>query len=1711
MTARQWTLAAAVALVCPQIADRAGSPRPPAHAPTRPRAQRAPLPSGDWAQMLRHIRASEYEVTRVAAADDAKARWQASNRRHGFRAFFDEDAVRIGPRRAGAPSSWETTFRLAAWGTPDAMRRLPAVGPEPRAEGQRIEYPREGVTEWWDNREAGLEHGFTLDAPPRPGAEEVRLEIAVGGGFEAKSSEDGATVRLRGAQCDLRYSGLVVQDADGRELPSRMHGEGDRIEIVADVSGASWPVTVDPTLTQDAKLLGAADPDGSTNDNMGWSVAVSGDTVVVGAYLDNAGVVADQGSAYVFVRSGTTWSVQQKLTAPDGAAGDNFGAAVAIAGDTVVVGADFDDVSGADQGSAYVFVRSGGAWSLQQKLTASDGAAGDNFGEAVAISGDTVVVGAYFDDVGGNTDQGSAYVFVRSGVTWTQQQKLTAADGAAADGFAVAVGVSGDTAVVGAWGDMVGGNDDQGSAYVFVRSGVVWTQQQKLTAADGVALDNFGVSVDVSGDTVVVGAYWDDVGPNIAQGSAYVFVRVLTVWTQQQKLTASDGAADDNFGWSVAISGETAIVGAYSDGVGANADQGSAYVFLRVGVLWTQQQKLVSADGAVNDSFGVFVAISGDTAVVGADWDDVGSNVDQGSAYVFTRILVTWTQQQKLTAADGAASDQFGWSVAISGDTAIVGAYTDDVGVNADQGSAYVFVRNAGAWGLQQKLVAADGAASDGFGFSVAIDGNTAIVGARDDDVIGGNQGSAYVFVRSGVTWTQQQKLTAADGVGGESFGVAVAVSGNTAVVGAMLDDTGPVLDQGAAYVFTRSGVVWTQQQQLLAPDGASGDSFGTAVAVAGDTALVGAWTDDAGANFDQGSAYVFTRSGVTWTPQQKLTASDGASNDHFGVSVALAADTAVVGAYLDNAGAGPFQGSAYAFVRNAGAWTQQQKLVASDGAANEWFGRSVALFGDTAVVGAPAVAAGGRGSAYAFLRTAGVWSEQAKLVASDGAASDFFGTSVAVDRDTAIAGAYQDDIGSNNDQGSAYVFTFTSLPPVVTSLSATPSYTSALVGADVVFGGSTSVTARGFVYSATNTAPTVGGGGVTNAPVPGTTGPMNTTLLGLAPGTLYYLQGYATNGNGTGYTGVGTFLTLTCPVITVAPASLATGVAGAAYAPVAFSASGGAPPYSFALVGTPPAGMTFAGNSLSGTPSAPGTFTFGVEATDLAGCTSLQNYTLVVLSAAASEAVRHLTVTSRDGQDLVEWLNPAAFGNARIRVNSGPTSCASPSHPLGFDGSTLVADVAGAPDAPARRLQGSLTNTHHYCYTVWIDEGGGVFSTGRTIEGRPFAVAAGPGTKWGHRTGIFTMVPPGNGVGVVYSVANDGSLHSMVKGPGPEGGAWPGPLASLPVWKPQSMNGPSQGRPSGVAVGTAGSTRTVFLSSQDGHVHAFDAETGAQAWISPLLAPPPDLQAPPSGVFTIFGGTRDLIFAGTRDPAGSKFYALRLVDGAPLAPGWVFDGTPFGKIGAINGQPAVDQVARRVYFASRAFNGANDKTVWCVELETGAPCSGWTPRAHGDIDTGVSLYGDRLLVGTNDDKVKAVDTSDGSEAWSFSLPGSEGPVKGYVAVDRLTGDAYFSTANKVWGLQSDGSQKWPGGGDVDYDSPSTPVYAPGDPYLYVGSGDGKLYRVSAADGSPVVAGIFPLVLGDGSAAVGSPTIDLFGGFLYVGTEDGVVYAVQLP
>ncbi len=641
---------------------------------------------------------------------------------------FDGHGFLIAPNSGG----WSWGLELMSYGLA-GHERLAASPSCVEADGPRLSYHRsETLTEWFVNDRRGLEHGYTVHQRPEnhavgptklpdfrslaDEAETLCFTLKVRGGLFPEVCRNGRDLRFTNADgaAVVNYGGLLAFDADGVRLPARFESAAKRLRLTVDDRGARYPITIDPIAQQ--AYLKASNTDGG--DEFGYSVAVSEDTAVVGAWLEQSnatGVNRDQsdnsanqaGAAYVFVRDDSgVWSQQAYLKASNTEGNDLFGQEVAVSEDTVVVGALWEDSnatgvngdqsnnSAQDSGAAYVFVRdASGVWSQQAYLKASNTGASDRFGFRVAVSGDTLVVGAIGEDSGA------------TGVNGNQ----------------------GDNSLL-----------SSGAAYVFVRdAGGAWSQQAYLKASNTGAADYFGFSVDVQGDTVVVGATQEDSNATgvdgnqfnnsfPSSGAAYVFARDGTNWAQQAYLKASNTDAGDQFGNSTAVSGNLLVVGAYqedSHATGVNGNQGNhidggqsgaAYVFMRNGAAWTQQAYLKASNTGEEDQFGVSVAASIDTVVVGARYEDssatgvngdLSSNsaADSGAAYVFVRDPSGfWNQRAYLKASNTGPGDQFGHWVAVSGDTVVVGARFEDshaTGVNgdpssnsaADSGAAYVF------------------------------------------------------------------------------------------------------------------------------------------------------------------------------------------------------------------------------------------------------------------------------------------------------------------------------------------------------------------------------------------------------------------------------------------------------------------------------------------------------------------------------------------------------------------------------------------------------------------------------------------------------------------------------------------------------------------------------------------------------------------------------------------------------------------------------------------------------------------------------------------------------------------------------------------------------------------------------------------------------------------------------------------------------------
>jgi hypothetical protein len=591
------------------------------------------------------------ELGRNIAAYQAKPHGssglEAENARHKLSADFTPAGVEVRSQGEG----WRLGLR--AYGYAGALE--PVAVAIPQANSNRVEYRRGLLTEWYVNGPLGLEQGFTLDERPsvtagedgyRTDSQPLTIVLDLSGDLTPAVDPGQTSLTLTGGQGQprLRYTGLAAYDATGRELRAWLELQGERLLLMIEDTGARYPVVIDPYV-QLAELTAS---DGQANDNLGYSAAISGDTVVVGAPFETRSFTYE-GAVYVFVKPPSGWAnVTQtaKLTASDAADSSLLGWPVSISGSTIVAGAVYPN-SSHPNGEVYVFAEPTSGWvdmTETAKLTALDGAAGDRFGCGAAISGNTIIIGACAATVGANSKQGAAYVFLKPASGWKTtskfKAKLTALDGAANSAFGASSSISGSTVVIGAYEIS---NSGPGAAYVYVKPSGGWadmTETAKLTASDGAVGDGLGFSVSISGSTVVAGAPFATVRSNAQQGAAYVFVEPVGGWanmTQTAKLTAAHGAASDNFGWGAAISGNKVAVGA--PGWSGGSGPGATYLFVKPASGWATTSRfgarLTALDGVAGDSLGVAVAISGTTVVATAINATVNGNQYQGAAYVF--------------------------------------------------------------------------------------------------------------------------------------------------------------------------------------------------------------------------------------------------------------------------------------------------------------------------------------------------------------------------------------------------------------------------------------------------------------------------------------------------------------------------------------------------------------------------------------------------------------------------------------------------------------------------------------------------------------------------------------------------------------------------------------------------------------------------------------------------------------------------------------------------------------------------------------------------------------------------------------------------------------------------------------------------------------------------------------------------------------------
>jgi hypothetical protein len=867
-----------------------------------------PLPSqrelaSDALQALRDRLTSE----RAAALLDPRMQPASSGRDFALR-HASGAAARVDEHGAVIALGQDAGFRIAV----SSIERSDgsAVVAEPRAAAPLVrgaEVARElapGVVEWWRSIQSGLEHGVTLAQRPR-GQGDLIVQLELHGANARASSASSVALLGRDGALLGHYGELLVTDASGAILHASMSVDAGRVRIDIRDRGARYPIVVDPLLRAiEARFINEIGP---LNERLGAAVAVSADgtRALVSAPGGVSGnlpndVYAGDGTVIVLVRSGGSWVEEARLSVESEGPSIAFGVVLALSEDGSVALIGQPNVAG---GCVRVFTRDDSTWTEEAVLTAVGSEPLDQFGSAVALSldGNVALIGAPGANVPADGSpfgqEGLGYVFERVAGEWVQRSTLGAPAPTPSQSFAAALALSGDgsVALVGApYTGLSAGFE--GTAYVFERDGDEWRQTASLVAEDRVQFEQFGFSVALSaaGDVALIGAP----GHEGNVGGAHVFERNAAGWTETAVLHIPVGTSPSRLGHAVALSadGTRALLGApHHDIQGDESSRtGGVMPVARIGDVWTIGAALHGSDPQFGGQIGAAVSLSGDgaLAMIGAPFTTIaGTALQVGSVLFYQDDAGSYVTDGQLMFAPEWAELDLGAAVALTatGDRAVVGAPGTEIDGEASVGQARLLRRDDEQWAVEARLRASDGASGDGFGGAAAVSatGDFALVGASFDDTSGGTDaGSVRLFVRQHGTWTEQQTLLAPDGAANDGFGFAVALShdGQHAIIGAPGKNEGNT-DRGCAYVFVHSGGSFTYDSTITLP-GADVGAIGIAVAIdgTGTRAIVNARSMTS----NQYAPRVLVRDGGTWSTETTLRPE--APNEHGSGSAAAPA-----------------------------------------------------------------------------------------------------------------------------------------------------------------------------------------------------------------------------------------------------------------------------------------------------------------------------------------------------------------------------------------------------------------------------------------------------------------------------------------------------------------------------------------------------------------------------------------------------------------------------------------------------------------------------------------------------------------------------------------------------------------------------------------------------------------------------------------------------
>lgn len=673
-----------------------------------------------------------------------------------------------------------------------------------------------------------------------------------------------------------------------------------------------------------------AEPFGEDGDAYGRRLAMGAELLAVAAPNRRVGTQAAAGAVFVYQGQGAQTSLLQRLESPTAGFEERFGSALALDGSTLAVG-----VPGAAR--VEIYGRSGqGELMLQQVLRPPVSTPGGDFGRALALSGDALLIGA-------PAAPGGGLVFhARLGDSgWSDPVAVAVSPPGEGAELGASLAIHADLALVGLPGF---GN---GAVQMLARTGDGWQPFGAFTASEGQAGDRFGSALALDAERAVIAA---SAALN-QEGAVYVFDRVDQQFIPTVRLDMVQEQTAARFGTAVASIAGGVLVGADREHVNSNLSQGAVRLYLAQASGYVLGQRLTSGDGAYFDRYGISVALATDLALVGAFLEDTAVGPDAGRVHWFRRVGADWEYAGAIEAPDGDIEDRFGIAVATDGERAIVGAYWDIIGDNVDQGSAYVYRREGDAWIFEAKLSAADGRPRDYFGFAVAIEGDLALIGARGASVPFLERGAAYVFERSSSGWAESARLLAPEIAARVYFGTSVAIDDRRLLIGAPgASGSGGEAGAGAAWSYHAVGGEWSLQHELRAPQPRANAAFGFSVAADRGRSLVGAFQDGLAATA-HGSAYVFDRDGQL---EARLDAAEPQQGEGLGIAVALNGDVAVLGSSGFDLVGRPNSGALRIFERAQGAWLEKELVLAFDAEGGDQFGRSVAVIPGLIAAGAP-------------------------------------------------------------------------------------------------------------------------------------------------------------------------------------------------------------------------------------------------------------------------------------------------------------------------------------------------------------------------------------------------------------------------------------------------------------------------------------------------------------------------------------------------------------------------------------------------------------------------------------------------------------------------------------------------------------------------------------------------------------------------------------